>query len=37
VDDAIKNQVLTGLMLPEAPPTDMPMPIVLRVNAQRPN
>jgi protein TonB len=37
VDDAIKNQVLTGLTLPEAPPGDMPMPIVLRVSALRPN
>jgi len=37
LDDAIKNQVLTGLTLPEAPPSDMPMPIVLRVNALRPN
>jgi outer membrane biosynthesis protein TonB len=37
VDDAIKNQVLTGLNLPEAPPSDMPMPIVLRISELRPN
>ena len=37
VDDAIQNQVLVGLSLPEAPPADMPMPIVLRVSALRPN
>jgi outer membrane biosynthesis protein TonB len=37
VDDAIKNQVLTGLILPEAPPADMPMPIVLRLSAERPH
>lgn len=37
IDDVLKTQVLTGLILPEPPPTDMPMPIVLRINAQRPN
>jgi len=37
VDEAVKNQVLTGLVLPEPPPADMPMPIVLRLNAERPN
>jgi hypothetical protein len=37
IDDALKNQVLTGLSLPEAPPTDMPMPIVMMINEQRPN
>lgn len=37
LDDAIKNQVLTGLNLPEAPPSDMPMPIVMMINEQRPN
>jgi len=36
VDDAI-NQSLTGLQLKEAPPAGMPMPIVMRVSAQRPN
>ncbi|MCE0484091.1 MAG: TonB C-terminal domain-containing protein [Methylacidiphilales bacterium] len=36
VDEVLKNQVLTGLTLPEPPPSDMPMPIVLGINAQRP-
>ena len=34
VDDAIKNQVLTGLVLNEPPPADMPMPINLRITAR---
>ena len=37
VDSAIKNEVLNGLQLQEAPPADMPLPIVLRLTAQRPN
>ena len=37
LDAALKNQVLTGLNLPEAPPSDMPMPIVMLINEQRPN
>jgi type IV secretory pathway VirB10-like protein len=37
LDDALKNQVLTGLALPEAPPSDMPMPIVMMINEERPN
>jgi periplasmic protein TonB len=37
LDDALKNQILTGLNLPEAPPSDMPMPIVMLINEQRPN
>jgi len=37
LDDAVKNQVLTGLNLSEAPPTDMPMPIVMMITEQRPN
>ena len=36
VDSAITNEVLTGLQLKEPPPSDMPMPIVLRVTAHRP-
>ena len=36
IDNAITNEVLTGLQLKEAPPSDMPMPIVLRVTAHRP-
>ena len=37
LDDAIKNQVLTGLTLQEPPPKDMPLPIVMRITARRPN
>ena len=36
VDQAIKNQVLSGLQLPQAPPADMPTPIVLRITARKP-
>ena len=36
VDGAIKNQILTGLQLPQAPPADMPMPITMRVTARKP-
>jgi len=35
VDDALKNEVLVGLQLQEPPPDDMPMPIVLRVSAEK--
>lgn len=37
VDRAITSEVLPGVQLSQAPPADMPMPIVLRVNARRPN
>jgi TonB family protein len=37
VDDAIENEVLKGAQFREAPPAGMPMPIVLRVTARRPN
>jgi outer membrane biosynthesis protein TonB len=37
VDAAIKNEVLTGLQLQEPPPADMPMPIVMQIDEQRPN
>ena len=37
VDQSIKNQVLTGLQLPEPPPADMPMPINMRISARNPN
>jgi hypothetical protein len=37
LDDALKNQVLTGLSLPEAPPSDMPMPIVMMISEARPD
>ena len=35
VNQAIKNQVLTGLQLPQAPPADMPVPITIRINASK--
>jgi TonB family protein len=37
LDEAIKADVLTGLQLPEPPPDGMPMPIVMRLTARRPN
>lgn len=37
LDQAIRNEVLTGLQLPEPQPQGMPSPIVLRLNARRPN
>ena len=37
VDAAIKAEVLTGLQLKEPPPADMPLPIVMRLTARRPN
>jgi len=37
VDQAIKDNVLNGLQLPDPPPTGMPMPIVMRITALRPN
>ena len=35
IDDTIKNQVLTGFQLPQAPPADMPMPINMRITARK--
>lgn len=37
IDAAIKADVLTGLQLKEPPPQDLPLPIVLRLTARRPN
>lgn len=37
VDTAIKEDVLAGLQLKEAPPEGMPLPIVMRLTARRPN
>lgn len=37
VDTAIENEVLPGLRLEAPPPADMPMPIVMRFTARRPN
>lgn len=36
VDKALQNEVLNGLQLPEPPPEGMPMPIVMKITAQRP-
>lgn len=35
VDNAIRNNALIGLQLPEPPPADMPMPINLRISARK--
>ena len=37
LENAIKNEVMTGLQLREPPPKDMPLPIILRLTAQRPD
>jgi TonB family protein len=37
LDNAIQNEVLTGFQLKEPPPDGMPMPIVMRLAARRPN
>lgn len=37
VDEAIKNEILNGFQLKEPPPEGMPMPIVMRLIARRPN
>lgn len=37
LDRALTDEILTGLVLPEPPPEDMPMPIVMRISARRPN
>ena len=36
MDEAITNNILTGMVLSEAPPTDMPLPINLLITAQQP-
>ena len=36
LDAAVQNDVLTGLQLTEAPPGDMPLPIVMRIGLKRP-
>ena len=35
VDNAIRNNALAGLQLPEPPPADMPMPINMRITARK--
>lgn len=37
IDKALQNEVFAGLTLREAPPADMPQPIVLRVSGRRAN
>ena len=37
LDTAIRDEVLNGLQLSQPPPSDMPMPIVMRLSARRPN
>ncbi len=37
LDRALQNEILTGLQLESAPPEGMPMPIVMRISARRPN
>jgi TonB family protein len=36
VDQALQQEILSGLQLPDPPPEGMPMPIVMRINAARP-
>ncbi len=36
LDATLQNDILTGLQLTDPPPSDMPMPIVMRLTAQRP-
>lgn len=36
LDEIIRNQILTGIVLSDPPPEDMPMPINLRINARKP-
>lgn len=37
LDRTLQNEILTGLRLQSPPPEDMPMPIVMRISARRPN
>ncbi len=37
LDRAISEEALANLQLPDVPPADMPMPIVMRITAKRPN
>jgi TonB family protein len=36
-DAALRNEILTGLQMQAPPPEGMPMPIVMRLKATRPN
>jgi TonB family protein len=37
LDATLQNDILTGLQLTDPPPADMPLPIVMRLSAQRPH
>jgi outer membrane biosynthesis protein TonB len=37
LDTVLRNEVLSGIRLPEPPPAGMPMPINLRISARKPN
>lgn len=37
IDQALEREVLAGLQLSQPPPDGMPMPIVMRITARRPN
>ena len=36
IDQALRNEILSGLQLSEPPPAGMPAPIVMRITARRP-
>ncbi len=36
LDGTIQQSVLVGMQLPEPPPADMPMPVIMQITAQRP-
>lgn len=36
MDSTLRNQILTGLLLTDPPPANMPMPINLRITARKP-
>jgi hypothetical protein len=36
LDGALRDEVLTGLQLQDAPPEGMPMPITMRLRARKP-
>jgi len=35
IDQALQSEILTGITFPDPPPSGMPMPIVMRINASR--
>jgi len=37
VDDALKNQALASVRISEPPPSDMPMPVVMTIDEERPH